>query len=35
MHITLDTIDDAINERLRKNAKDEDEQDTYDELIST
>ena len=30
MHITLDTIDDAINERLRKNAKDEDEQDTYD-----
>ncbi len=35
MHITLDTIDDAINERHRKNAKDEDEQDTYDELIST
>ena len=35
MHITLVTIDDAINERLRKNAKDEDEQDTYDELIST
>lgn len=35
MHITLDTIDDAINERQRKIKQDEDDQDTYGELIST
>lgn len=35
MHITLDTIDDAINERQRKVKQDEDDQDTYGELIST
>tara|TARA_B100000287_G_C20570306_1_gene756273 strand:- start:763 stop:990 length:228 start_codon:yes stop_codon:yes gene_type:complete len=35
MHITLDTIDDAINERQRKVKQDENDQDTYGELIST
>ena len=35
MHITLDTIDDAINERQRKIKQDENDQDTYGELIST
>ena len=36
MHITLDTIDDAINERVQKQKSGEDEdQDTYGELIST
>lgn len=35
MHITLDTIDDAINERTRKQNSDDEDQDTYGELIST
>lgn len=35
MHITLNTIDDAINERQRKVKQDENDQDTYGELIST
>ena len=35
MHITLNTIDDAINERQRKIKQDENDQDTYGELIST
>ena len=35
MYVTLDTIDDAINERQRKVKQNEDDQDTYGELIST